>query len=102
MYTNAELQKRAYDAATRFEGSEPSGLLVALGNRVGELATTPPATLRAEVAELREALRSIETMSAGGVIERRETGKPTWYALTAICDTARATLARIEDERGDG
>jgi hypothetical protein len=42
------------------------------------------------------ALRDIETIGGAGVIERRETGKPTWHALDAIKDAARAAIARAE------
>ena len=41
-----------------------------------------------------EALRGIAEISAAGVIERRETGKPTWCAMDAIRDAARAALEK--------
>jgi hypothetical protein len=41
-----------------------------------------------------EALRELAAIGGGGVIERRETGKPTWSALDAVQSIARAALAK--------
>ena len=43
------------------------------------------------------ALREIAGIASCGVIERRETGKPTWYATVAIADAARQALAAVEE-----
>lgn len=40
------------------------------------------------------ALEAIEKIGEDGVIERRETGKPTWSALEAVKDIAREAIAK--------
>jgi hypothetical protein len=55
------------------------------------------ARLIAAAPAMLAALRDIETIGGAGVIERRETGKPTWHALDAIKDAARAAIARTRN-----
>lgn len=50
------------------------------------------ARLIASAPAMLEALRAMEAIGSAGVIERRETGKPTWNALDAIRDLARQAI----------
>ena len=52
------------------------------------------ARLIAAAPELLAALRELADIGEAGVIERRETGKPTWGALDAIQTIARAAIAK--------
>ncbi len=45
-------------------------------------------------AELISALEAIAKIGEDGVIERRETGKPTWTALAAVKEIAREAIAK--------
>jgi len=54
------------------------------------------ALLIAAAPELLEALRELAEIGEGGVIERRETGQPTWHALDAVRTIARAAIAKAE------
>lgn len=58
-----------------------------------------------EISHLREVryelladLRELAAIGEAGVIERRETGKPTWSALTAVKDIARAAIAKANGD----
>ena len=50
------------------------------------------ARLIAAAPDLLEALRMLRAIGAGGVIERIETGKPTWNALDEVEKIARTAL----------
>lgn len=52
------------------------------------------ARLLAEAPQLIETLRTLAEIGEAGVIERRETGKPTWSALDAVATIARAAIAK--------
>jgi hypothetical protein len=54
------------------------------------------ANLLAAAPELLEALRELAEIGEAGVIERRETDKPTWNALGAIKSISRAAIAKAE------
>lgn len=43
-----------------------------------------------------DSLKSILAICADGVIERRETGKPTWSALDAIAELAKSALENLD------
>lgn len=43
---------------------------------------------------LLSALQEIATICDGGVLERRETGKPNWIALESVSKIARAAIAK--------
>jgi hypothetical protein len=47
------------------------------------------------VREVREALAKIERLAKDGVIERRETGKPTWSLTDDVASISRRVLAMI-------
>ena len=44
--------------------------------------------------DLLAALRKLAEIGEGGVVERRETGKPTWYALDVVAHIALAAIAQ--------
>lgn len=54
------------------------------------------ARLIASAPDLLAALKDIVAICKDGVIERRETGKPTWQALDAMAEIARAAIAAAE------
>jgi len=54
------------------------------------------ARIIASAPALLEALRELAEIGEGGVIERRETGKPIWSALDAIKTIARAAIAKAQ------
>lgn len=54
--------------------------------------------LRASAPELLAALQALAEISGGGVIEKRETGKPTWYALKEIRKIAVAAISQATGE----
>ena len=49
--------------------------------------------LQNERDDLVAVLQSLAAIGEGGVIERRETGKPTWHALDAVKNIARAAIS---------
>lgn len=49
-------------------------------------------------ADLLAALEELRAIGEAGVIERRETGKPTWSALDAVKEIARAAIAKARGE----
>ena len=57
------------------------------------------ASLIAAAPDLLAALHELAEIGEGGVIERRETGKPTWSALKAVATIARAAIAKAETEK---
>lgn len=60
------------------------------------------ARLIAAAPELLAALRALAEISTGGVIEKRETGKPTWYALEEIGKIAATAIAKATGEEVQG
>jgi len=52
--------------------------------------------LERENTELKEALIQVFRIGEEGVIERRETGKPTWHALDAIKTIAMTAIEKAE------
>jgi hypothetical protein len=52
--------------------------------------------LRKNNKALLNALRKVVTTCKAGVLERRETGKPTWYALDHLGAVATSAIARAE------
>jgi len=58
----------------------------------------PCAALRAQNEELIAALKEIQKIGKSGVLERRETGKPTWHLNEAVAEIARAILAKYGKE----
>ena len=56
------------------------------------------ARLIAAAPDLLAALHELAEIGEGGVIERRETGKPTWSALEAVATIARAAIAKAEQQ----
>jgi len=71
-----------------------NGICQMVPNRNPE--TIANARLIASAPTMLEALRAIADIGAAGVIEKRETGKPTWYAMDAMRDAARAAIAAAE------
>lgn len=54
-----------------------------------------------KLEELLGALREVAAIGEAGVIERRETGKPTWCALDEIKDIANAAIAKAKEGIGE-
>ena len=54
------------------------------------------ATLIASAPDMLLALRELLAIGEGGVIQRNETGKPTWSALDEIKRIAGAAIAKAE------
>lgn len=52
--------------------------------------------LLAAAPKLLAALEAVAAIGEAGIIEIRETGKPTWNALTEVAKTARAAIAAAE------
>ena len=69
--------------------------VAAIGGKVGK-EVRANAHLIASAPALLEALRELAEIGEGGVIERRETGKPIWSALDAIKTIARAAIAKAQ------
>ena len=71
--------------------------LMAVGrNMWGEHVIVSLVDMTPTVKDLIDALRELAAIGEGGIIERRETGKPTWHALDAVRDIARAAIAKAE------
>jgi len=54
------------------------------------------ARLISSAPALLAALRALAEIGAAGVVEKRETGKPTWSALDAVTNIARAAILKAE------
>jgi hypothetical protein len=52
--------------------------------------------LQAQLKTALEALKAIVQTCQAGVIQRNETGKPTWSALPHMEAIARAAIAQVE------
>ncbi len=56
------------------------------------------AILIAAAPDMYAALEKLEQIGEGGVIERIETGIPTWHALDEVKNISRAALAKARGE----
>lgn len=54
--------------------------------------------IRANTRKLLEALEKLAAIGESGVIERRETGKPTWNALDEIKTIARDAITKVKGD----
>lgn len=90
--------KRVSDEVRSFDGAVICQVYAvdADATKRGRPVADANSRLLAAAPEMLDALRELANIGEAGVIERRETGKPTWSALDAIKSIARAALAKAE------
>ena len=87
---------------TTCEDERPGGEMEANARLISEAGTVrhetglTPRELADQREMMLEALRELAAIGEGGIIERRETGKPTWHALDAVKGIARAAIRAAE------
>ena len=72
---------------------------IKMGGKWKDETARANAALIAAAPDLLAALEAVASIGEAGVIEKRETEKPTWYALDAVKVIARAALARARGEK---
>lgn len=88
-----EIRENGYKAAIVFS-SGICGDARHIGGERFQGTEEANARLIAAAPDLAAALLELAEIGEAGVIERRETGKPTWSVLEAVATIARAALSR--------